>query len=60
MQRGNEVTLEMFDMVSGCWYECSNADCASVEDALERIAAFRILGSEGSYRIVHTQYYPAL
>lgn len=60
MQRNdNEVQIEMWDDASGCWYVLPQ-DCKDEQDALERIAAFRVLGSEGSYRVVVTKYYPAM
>jgi hypothetical protein len=53
--RDNETTLEMYDHVSGAWYAC-NCDVKDEADAFERIAAFRLLGSEAEYRVVSVKY----
>lgn len=49
------VTLEMYDQISGCWYE-DHHDVGTKEGAQAQIAKYRKLGSEGIYRIVETTY----
>jgi hypothetical protein len=51
-----EVTLEMYDQVSGCWNTLPD-DLGNVEQAKRHIRKYRELGSEGDYRIIEVTYY---
>ena len=53
-----EVSIEMWDEVTGCWMEC-NQQPRQGEDAVELIDRFRrLLGSTARYRVVtHTYHF---
>lgn len=55
----NEVSLEMYDEASGCWFALYQYDGTLSTEAEARsiIQGFRKLGSNGSYRVVITKYY---
>lgn len=58
MEHDREVTLEMYDQVSGTWNALPD-DLGTVKQAKHHISEYRKMGSEANYRIVEVTYYKA-